>query len=208
MLGAILLGLGAVLGFLIRWYTSSADGREDRLERTIERAIALLTDQSDDSPRSRALRELAVADLEGAGREFTDTQRSALIENKAEENLKKLTATTILKDQEKEFRRRGKDRFEIYQDKNGEWRWRRKAVSGRIVAASAISYEAKQQAVENAGRGYLASDVFEFYEDKRGEYRWRRRAQNGDVVGASIQGFPTLADAKVDAKRQGYREDE
>lgn len=47
------------------------------------------------------------------------------------------------------------DKWEIYQDATGKWRWRRTAPNGRIVAASTESYNTRQACVENAKRnGY------------------------------------------------------
>ncbi|MGB0497082.1 MAG: YegP family protein [Rubricella sp.] len=47
------------------------------------------------------------------------------------------------------------DKFEVYQDKKGEWRWRRKASNGQIVGASSEGYKAKGDAEANASRqGY------------------------------------------------------
>jgi len=34
-------------------------------------------------------------------------------------------------------------KYEIYQDKRGEWRWRLKAANGRILAVSSEGYTAK-----------------------------------------------------------------
>jgi len=44
------------------------------------------------------------------------------------------------------------DKWEIYQDGAGKWRWRRKASNGRIVGASAEGYENKSDCISNAIR--------------------------------------------------------
>jgi uncharacterized protein YegP (UPF0339 family) len=44
------------------------------------------------------------------------------------------------------------DRFEVYQDKKGEWRWRRFAQNGKQVGRSSEGYKAKGDAEANAGR--------------------------------------------------------
>jgi uncharacterized protein YegP (UPF0339 family) len=50
------------------------------------------------------------------------------------------------------------DKWEIYQDISGGWRWRRTASNGRIVGASSQSYSTRQACVENAKRnGYTGS---------------------------------------------------
>jgi uncharacterized protein YegP (UPF0339 family) len=45
-----------------------------------------------------------------------------------------------------------RDRWEFYQDKQNDWRWRRKAVNGRIVGASSEGYRNRTDCVDNATR--------------------------------------------------------
>lgn len=45
-----------------------------------------------------------------------------------------------------------KDKWEIYQDKRGEYRWRRIASNGEITGASSESYLKEEHIVENAKR--------------------------------------------------------
>lgn len=45
-----------------------------------------------------------------------------------------------------------KDKWEFYEDKRGEWRWRRKASNGKIVGASCEGYSKKDACEENARR--------------------------------------------------------
>lgn len=48
-----------------------------------------------------------------------------------------------------------KDKWAFYKDKQGQWRWRRTALNGRIVASSSQGYSNKQYCTENARRcGY------------------------------------------------------
>jgi len=98
-----------------------------------------------------------------------------------------------------------KDKFEVYQDKRGEWRWRRKASNGQIVGAASEGYKSKVKAEANMNRGPNAKDKWEFYTDKRGEHRWRRKAVNGSIIGASSEGYKSKADAEANAARQGYK---
>ena len=50
------------------------------------------------------------------------------------------------------------DKWEFYQDKRGEWRWRRTAPNGVIVGASTEGYVNKSHCVSNARRnGYTGS---------------------------------------------------
>ncbi len=50
------------------------------------------------------------------------------------------------------------DRWEIYQDTQGMWRWRRIAPNGKVVGASTEGYRNRQDCVENARRhGYTGN---------------------------------------------------
>jgi len=98
----------------------------------------------------------------------------------------------------------GNDSFEVYQDKRGEWRWRRKASNGQIVGAACEGYKSRADCEANMNRGPNPGDNWEFYEDNRGEWRWRRKAANGQIVGAASEGYKAKADAVKNAERQGY----
>ncbi len=95
------------------------------------------------------------------------------------------------------------DKFEVYQDKRGEWRWRRTATNGNVVGAACEGYKNRADCEANMNRGAVASDKWEVYQDKRGEWRWRRRAQNGKIVGAASEGYKARADAEANAARFG-----
>lgn len=97
------------------------------------------------------------------------------------------------------------DKFEVYKDKRGEYRWRRLAPNGQIVGASSEGYDKKSDCEKNMKRGHVATDKWEFYKDKRGEFRWRRTAQNGSIIGASTEGYKARKDAEANAARQGYQ---
>ena len=96
------------------------------------------------------------------------------------------------------------DKFEVYQDKRGEYRWRRTASNGQIVGAACEGYVKKSDCEANMNRGPKDSDKWDFYEDKADEHRWRRTASNGQIVGASSEGYKNKSDAKANAERQGY----
>ncbi|CCQ72232.1 DUF1508 domain-containing protein [Magnetospira sp. QH-2] len=104
------------------------------------------------------------------------------------------------------------DKWEFYQDKKEEWRWRRTASNGNIVGAACEGYVKKSDCQANAERhgldgnpkGYGARDKWEFYEDKGGEHRWRRTASNGEIVGAVTEGYKAKADCVANAERNGY----
>lgn len=99
------------------------------------------------------------------------------------------------------------DKWEIYEDKGGSWRWRRKATNGNIVGASTEGYSSKGDCEANAKRNGMdggeggESDKWEFYEDKKGEWRWRRTASNGNIVGSSCEGYSKKSDCEDNAKR-------
>jgi len=93
----------------------------------------------------------------------------------------------------------GKLKFEIYEDKAKEHRWRLKAANGKILATAGQGYAAKagaKTAVEN-----LIKDIgkynFEVYEDKGKEFRWRLKASNGQTVAASSEGYDARAGAEA-----------
>ena len=44
------------------------------------------------------------------------------------------------------------DKWEIYKDGAGEWRWRRTAPNGNIVGASSEGYKNKSDCIANAQR--------------------------------------------------------
>jgi uncharacterized protein YegP (UPF0339 family) len=96
------------------------------------------------------------------------------------------------------------DKFEVYQDKRGEWRWRRTASNGQIVGAASEGYKSRKDAEANMNRGPNPKDKWDIYQDKRGEWRWRRRAVNGNIIGAASEGYKSKGDAVANAERQGY----
>jgi len=96
------------------------------------------------------------------------------------------------------------DRLDVFQDKRGNWRWRRIAASGEVVGASSEGYASRADCERNMMRGANPDDRWDFYIDKRGRHRWRRHAMNGRVIGAASRGFPTRAEAETNARRQGY----
>jgi len=96
------------------------------------------------------------------------------------------------------------DRFEVYQDRRGAWRWRLLDAAGAVVGASSEGYARRMDCEGNMRRGPNPTDRWDFYLDRRGRHRWRRYALNGRVVGAASRGFPTRAEAEDNARRQGF----
>ena len=94
--------------------------------------------------------------------------------------------------------------LEIYKDKRGEFRWRRTASNGEIVGAASESYKAKKDCEANANRN-TANDKWEFYKDKAGKSRWRCFSPaNGKQVGKATEAFSSPANAKNNARMNGY----
>ena len=53
-----------------------------------------------------------------------------------------------------------KDKWKIYKDEKGEWRWTRTSPNGNIVGASSESYKNKLDCIANAERnGYIKEEV-------------------------------------------------
>lgn len=101
------------------------------------------------------------------------------------------------------------DKWEVYEDKKGEWRWRRTAPNGNIVGASSEGFKNRGDAVKNAEHygyngTYAPAGSWEIYADKAGEWRWRHTAVNGRKIGASSEGYKNKADAVKNAERHGY----
>ena len=92
---------------------------------------------------------------------------------------------------------------EYYQDRKGEWRWRKRSSNGRITGASSEGYVARKDCENNANRDG-AKDKWEFYADKRGEHRWRAFASNGRQVGRSSEGFSSKKASQNNARLNGW----
>ena len=103
------------------------------------------------------------------------------------------------------------DKWEMYKDKRGEHRWRRRATNGNIVGASCEGYNQKSACMKNAQRHGMdgnpdnlgSKDKWEVYKDKRGEFRWRRTAVNGEITGAASESYKAKKDAVSNAERNG-----
>ena len=104
----------------------------------------------------------------------------------------------------------GNDKWEFYEDRKGEWRWRRKAANGNTVGAASEGYKGRADAVRNAEHygyngKYNPAGSWEFYQDKKGEWRWRHKAVNGKIIGAATEGYKGRADAMKNAQNLGYK---
>jgi uncharacterized protein YegP (UPF0339 family) len=103
------------------------------------------------------------------------------------------------------------DKWELYTDKRGLYRWRRRAGNQQIVGRSCEGYVAKSACKANAQRhsmdgnpdGLGRDDKWEIYKDKRGEFRWRRMARNGRITGTSSEGYVSKSRCEANARRNG-----
>jgi uncharacterized protein YegP (UPF0339 family) len=83
-------------------------------------------------------------------------------------------------------------KFETYQDKKKEHRWRLKATDGQILATSGQGYKDKRDcknAIDRIKKDAATKLTFETYEDNKGEHRWRLKATNGQTIAASEKGY-------------------
>jgi uncharacterized protein YegP (UPF0339 family) len=97
--------------------------------------------------------------------------------------------------------RAGKDglTFEIFEDKDKEFRWRLKH-GDEIIGTAGQGYKAKascKKGIEGVQKGLVNNkDTFEVYQDKAKAYRWRLRASNGQLVAAANKGYKAKSDCE------------
>ena len=99
-------------------------------------------------------------------------------------------------------------KFETYQDKKKEHRWRLKATNGQVIATSGQGYKDKRDctsAIDRIKKDAAAKLKFETYEDARNAYRWRLKATNGQVIATSGQGYKDKRDCEhaIDVIKKG-----
>jgi uncharacterized protein YegP (UPF0339 family) len=110
-------------------------------------------------------------------------------------------------------------RFELYEDKSEEWRWRLRHRNGNLIATSGEGYTRKHNAQKGLAsvRGNApgaatllletepdlpepeapfeavaeseSDATIERYEDSAGEWRWRLRHDNGEILGDGSEGY-------------------
>ncbi len=96
-------------------------------------------------------------------------------------------------------------RFEVYEDKAGEHRWRLVSGNDEIVADGGEGYSSRSEgnnAVERfqeyaptADTLTVGDSAIEIYEDGVGKYRWRLRHRNGTIMSTSRQGYSSRSGA-------------
>ncbi|WP_336003403.1 YegP family protein [Halorientalis halophila] len=89
-------------------------------------------------------------------------------------------------------------RYEVYEDRAGEYRWRLRDEDETIRADSGEGYVRRGGAVSAVGRFSAQSTAvdIEVYEDKSGGYRWRARSSNGRIVADGTRAYDTRAAAE------------
>jgi uncharacterized protein YegP (UPF0339 family) len=117
-------------------------------------------------------------------------------------------------------------RFELYEDKAGQWRWRLRHRNGNVVADGGEGYTRKhnaQKGMQSVRRNALGATTlvfeseaeapeedetfepveelesqatFELSEDNAGEYRFRLRHDNGEILADSGEGYSSKSNAK------------
>src|SRR5262245_12268326 len=81
-------------------------------------------------------------------------------------------------------------KFEIFEDKDKEFRWRLKQGED-ILGTAGQGYKAKEsckKGIESVKKAAESPKGFEVYEDNAKAFRWRLKAANGQVIGASHEG--------------------
>jgi uncharacterized protein YegP (UPF0339 family) len=99
-------------------------------------------------------------------------------------------------------------KFEIYEDKDKEFRWRLKQGED-IIGTSGQGYKAKDSCKKGieAVKKEVDNDKakFEVYQDSAKAFRWRLKASNGQVIGAANKGYKDKGECEkvVDTIKKG-----
>ena len=99
-------------------------------------------------------------------------------------------------------------RFETFQDRGEEYRWRLRSSNGQVIATSGQGYKDKRDrdsAIERIRKDAATKLKFESYEDNAKAYRWRLKATNGQVIATSGQGYQDKRDCEhaIDVIKKG-----
>jgi uncharacterized protein YegP (UPF0339 family) len=80
-------------------------------------------------------------------------------------------------------------KFQVYQDKKQEYRWRLRAQNNKIVADCGEGYTQKADCEHGIDLLRRWDGEVEIYEDKGGGHRWRIRASNNNIFADSGEGY-------------------
>jgi uncharacterized protein YegP (UPF0339 family) len=87
-------------------------------------------------------------------------------------------------------------KFEVFEDKEKEYRWRLKQ-GEEIIGTAGQGYKEKascKKGIEGIKKGLESDkDKFEIYEDNAKAFRWRIKASNGQIVAAANKGYKEKA---------------
>ena len=221
----------------------TADDEADMADAVAELRIALAdaeADEADLAALADQLRDTAAdaeadeADLAALTREL----RTALADAEADEadlamlaeELRDATADAEADEADLAAQlrslRQSQARFELYEDKGGQHRYRLRHRNGNIIATSGEGYTQRhnaQKGLESVRRNALGASVrrieseaelaepgesfepaeeyesqttFELFEDKANEFRWRLRHDNGEIVADSGEGYSRKHDLR------------
>jgi uncharacterized protein YegP (UPF0339 family)/uncharacterized membrane protein len=234
------LAIIGIAGFIIPLTTDRADvealqqslsdtkADEEDLARRVDELLATLTDTAaDEDDLARRVDELE-AELGDTAADEADLQRRVT-------ELQGMLADTAADEDDLAARldrlHESQARFETYEDKGGEYRWRLRHRNGNIVATSGegyTRYHNAQKGLASVRRNALGAEVMrieseddladedetfepaaeaesqatvEVYEDKGGDYRWRLRHDNGEIIGDGSQGYSSKGNAKRAVER-------
>ncbi len=117
-------------------------------------------------------------------------------------------------------------RFEVFQDRGDEWRWRLRHRNGNVIADSGEGYTRKHNAnkgLQSVRRNALGATIlliepeeelpeegdsfepvdarpsqatFEVFADQRGEHRFRLRHDNGNILADGGEGYDSASNAR------------
>lgn len=79
--------------------------------------------------------------------------------------------------------------FQLYRDRQNDYRWRLRARNARIIADGGEGYESRKACEHGIDLMREWSDDVEIYQDKGGGHRWRIRAANGKIFADSGEGY-------------------
>jgi uncharacterized protein YegP (UPF0339 family) len=225
-LGLLIVGVGGILVPLLSSpdYEAEADrlrGEIAELDDVLEDATA---DENDLADRVAELRH-ALAASNDAAVTLGDAV-TALSADVADAEADESDLAARLRSLE-----RSQSRFELYEDKGGEHRFRLRHRNGNIVATSGEGYTQRhnaQKGIESVRRNALGATVlriesadeladegepfepvediesqttFELFEDTGGQFRWRLRHDNGNIVGDSGEGYSRKPAAETAIER-------
>jgi uncharacterized protein YegP (UPF0339 family) len=182
-----------------------------------ERRVADLEAELADTRRERDRLESEVADA----RRERDQLESELEETRAAGETARTDLQATL-----DALQTSQSRFELYEDRSEQWRWRLRHRNGNVIANGGEGYTRRhnaQNGIQAVRRDALGATVmlveaadalppedeafepveetpsraeFELYEDESGKFRWRLRHDNGNVIADGGEGYASRGGAE------------